>query len=52
MHQRSDAALAGSHPSQLLTLAVGAIDNGLHLASTLAGLAIALWPTRRPVRAA
>jgi len=25
-------------------------DNGLHLASSLAGFAIALWPTRRPAR--
>lgn len=31
-------------------LALNGADNGLHLVSVLAGLAIALWPARRPVR--
>jgi hypothetical protein len=50
MNRRSAAAPASRHPSQLLTLAIGA-DNGLHLVSSLAGVAIALWPARRPARA-
>jgi hypothetical protein len=31
-------------------LSINGADNGLHLASALAGFAIALWPTRRPAR--
>jgi hypothetical protein len=32
-------------------LSLNAADNGLHLASTAAGLATALWPVRRAARA-
>jgi len=31
-------------------LSINGADNGLHLVSALAGLAIALWPARRSVR--
>jgi hypothetical protein len=31
-------------------LSINGADNGLHLASALAGFAIALWPARRPAR--
>jgi hypothetical protein len=31
-------------------LSINGADNGLHLVSALAGLAGALWPTRRPAR--
>jgi len=31
-------------------LSINGADNGLHLVSALAGLAIALWPARRAAR--
>jgi uncharacterized membrane protein YuzA (DUF378 family) len=39
---------AGDHDINFLS--INGADNGLHLVSALAGLAIALWPTRRGVQ--
>jgi hypothetical protein len=36
--------------SDINFLSINGADNGLHLASALAGLAIALWPARRTAR--
>jgi hypothetical protein len=62
MARRPDSTSVTRHPSQLLALAIGVIcnsdinflsingaDNGLHLVSAAAGLAIALWPANRTV---
>jgi hypothetical protein len=45
MARRPDPTSVTRHPSQLLNGA----DNGLHLVSAIAGLAIALWPANRTV---
>ena len=42
--------LVAAGNSDINFLSINGADNGLHLASALAGLAIALWPARRPAR--
>ena len=42
--------LVAAGNSDVNFLSINGADNGLHLASSLAGVAIALWPTRRPAR--
>ena len=42
--------LVAAGNSDINFLSINGADNGLHLASSLAGFAIALWPTRRPAR--
>jgi hypothetical protein len=43
--------LVAAGNSDINFLSINGADNGLHLASALAGLAIALWPARRTARA-
>jgi hypothetical protein len=42
--------LVAAGNSDINFLSINGADNGLHLASALAGLAIAFWPARRPAR--
>ena len=59
MARRPGSVPATRHPSQLLALAAGnselnflslnGADNGLHLISAAAGLAIARWPADRTI---
>jgi hypothetical protein len=42
--------LVAAGNSDVNFLSINGADNGLHLVSSLAGFAIALWPARRPAR--